>query len=195
MRTIAAALIVTVALAAPGAARADLPPDERRAHDTFYQWTLTDDFGGHNHASVVLYGPTEYPDQADGDWSDQVRRVEVTTYQPGLDGSMTERTFAADVGHPSTWFEGRGGFTEGPCFPCGPYGTLWFALPHDYGDSDAIVDIRLWLARADGPCEDAPLFGPCGGSVAGYLNPGFVGIPNVFDTDMGDALPFTIRLH
>ncbi len=203
VRTLRIALLtVLVAASVPGSAEADLPPDERRTHDRFYQWSTTDDFAGHNHFQITLYGPASYPDFPTGEHTGRVTRVEVTTYVPSGAG-FDVRRFSGPVFHPveEEWptspppdAPGTEGFSEGPCYPCGPYGMLFFALPHDFGDVQAIVDVRLWLPQAEGDCTVVAV-GPCAGNTAGYVNPGFVGIPNPYDTDAGDAIPSDLPLH
>lgn len=190
VRRLHALLLALLAVGVPGSARADLPLDDRRAHDDLFQWSHEDNNYGHNHFWV---GVAESPNGLDvgTDLTDTVTRIEVTTYVPNGTG-FSVRRFSGRVHHEGDeWVSpdvpGTEGFTEGPHYPDSVAGIL-FALPDDFGGVDAIVDVRLFTPRANVDCM-VVIVGPCGGSTAGYVNywP-FIGNGPI-DPDATDAIP------
>lgn len=178
------------------AARAEFPTEDRRAYDAWSLWTSEFDPAALPNAfTVELHGRPSYPNHPQGDYTMNVVRLEVVTESLQPDGSTITRTFAADVGGPEDFLEGRGGFRLGPCFDCTNVGgVLFFALPTTFGNARTIVDIHLSLPDAEGDCASAEPFMPCGGVARGYHNPSF-GYPLYpGDDDKADALPWPVAL-
>jgi hypothetical protein len=170
--------------------------DDRRAYDAWSLWTRAGDLASISNAiTVELHGRPSYPNQPTGNYTASVERISVKAETWNPDGSVTVRTFSAEIGGEGDFLEGRGGFRLGPCYNCTPDGgVIFFALPSVFEERPTIVDIRLELPEAIGECQDAEPFTPCGGFAEGFHNPSF-GYPLwLGDQDAADALPWPTYL-
>lgn len=147
----ALALLLAHAIAFEGgAANAEVFSDTARTADGLFLTSYIEQEQGHNHININLH-------QVGGGYAtERVRRLEVTvTYE--RETRVIVRRFSGTVRDPSgpasitPDVPGTEGFSEDACYPCG---SLFFALPHDFGGVEAWVDVRLFF-DAPIPCADA----------------------------------------
>jgi hypothetical protein len=176
-----------------GAANAEVFVDAARAADGLFLTSYVEQEQGHNHINMTLH------EVGGGDATERVRRLEITvTYERS--GGIMVRRFSGTVRDPAgpgsitPDVAGTEGFSEDACYPCG---SLFVALPHDFGGVRALVDVHLFFETpipcadgADGLCDSANAFLnslPLGNS------PTLLGKPSP-GADATDAVPEQIWL-